>query len=73
VLSLGKNSSILFKGEIGMKDREYACWIVGGVLCFVGLLVNGIGYWEAKIVALKTEAWVGVAHEIMKAVASLTD
>jgi hypothetical protein len=56
-----------------MKDREWACWIVGGVIGFAGLMINGIGYWTAKVVVLKTEAWVEVAHEIMKAVASLTD
>lgn len=56
-----------------MKDRELACWAVGGVLGVLGLLVNGIGYWTAEVAALKAEAWVGVAHEIMKAVVSLTD
>lgn len=54
-----------------MKDRESVCWVVGSILALVGLTVNGVGYWEAKIVALKAEAWVGVAHEIGEGIASL--
>ena len=54
-----------------MTDREFACWLFGGLLALVGLLVNGIGYWEAKVVALKAEAWVGVAREIGEGIASL--
>lgn len=54
-----------------MRDRELACWIVGGILSLVGLVVNGAGYWQAKMVASKYEAWVGVAHEIGEGIASL--
>lgn len=62
---------ITTRKESKMKDRELACWLFGGILAFAGLMVNGVGYWTAKVVALKAEAWVGVAHEIGEGIASL--
>jgi hypothetical protein len=54
-----------------MGEREFACWLVGGLLALMGLLMNGVGYWEAKVVAIKADAWVGVAREIGEGIASL--
>jgi hypothetical protein len=67
-----------------MKDRETACWIVGGALAAFALLIGGVGHYRVKeatiwaearvqVAQVKTGGWVGVAREIGEGIASLTD
>jgi hypothetical protein len=40
---------------------------------FFALIIGGIGHYEVKVATIKYEAWVQISHEMMKAIASLTD
>lgn len=67
-----------------MKDREAACWFLGGALALFSLIVGGVGYQKVRVATIwaeerthtasvKTDGWVQVAHEIRGAIESLTD
>lgn len=57
------------KSEMGKRER--VCWLVGGGLALLCVIILPDVWMRVEIATIKAEAWIEVAREIGRAIAGL--